>query len=96
MKKITLFTLATLLACPLIADVEIEPVDYALELLQASCSDYVAVADQSVEANDLALYCLTAGEVIAIQAASSPAQVQQVKITLEQWRQDLAPALAFQ
>ncbi len=100
MKKIILFTLMTLLACPIIAEpqphLDMEPVDYALALLQDSCAEYVAVADQSLEANNLAVYCLAAGEVIAIQAASSPAQIQQVKTTLAQWRQDVQPALAFQ
>lgn len=99
MRVAPIFALTAILTVPAIAapaaNLQVKPVDYALQLLQHSCAEYVAAAQQSAAARDLALYCLGEGETIAIQAANSPVQIQRVKSTIAQWRRDIQSTLAL-
>ncbi|BCD95831.1 hypothetical protein [Marinagarivorans cellulosilyticus] len=71
------------------------PTEFALDALQEACAPYASSAQQSLEAADLALYCLSTGETIALQAAKTPQQQQQVKQTVAQWIEELQPSLAL-
>ena len=71
------------------------PIEFALNALQEACAPYASSAQQSLEAADLALYCLSTGEAIALQAAKTPQQQQQVKQTVAQWIEELQPSFAL-
>ena len=71
------------------------PTEFALNALQEACAPYASSAQQSLEAADLALYCLSTGEAIALQAAKTPQQQQQVKQTVAQWIEELQPSFAL-
>ena len=52
-------------------------IHFALSALREACEPYVSAAGQSLEAADLALYCLSTGETIVLQAAKNLQQQQQ-------------------
>lgn len=69
--------------------------DITLQLLQEACTPYIAEARYSLEAADLALYCLTTGESVALQAANGAQERHYVKTIVSQWIEAIQPQLAF-
>lgn len=67
---------------------------FALSALHKACEPYVSSADQSLEAADLALYCLSTGQTMVLQNAETFQQQLYAKQTITQWIEELQPALA--
>ena len=98
MKAITILTASFMLATPLVhanTTNTATAAEYALQLIKETCAIHVKQAAKSLEAADLAQYCLTTGEAIALQASQTPSEKMAVKKTINDWIESTHPTLAI-
>lgn len=70
------------------------PLAFTLAALQEACAPFTQNASRSLEAADLALYCLSTGEAIVLSAATSENEKALAQATIARWIEEFQPKLA--
>ena len=69
-------------------------VTFTLTALEETCAPYMQDAHKSLEDAELAKYCITTGESIAISATQTAHEKAYVKSVLNNWVDGIQPILA--